>query len=455
MRDLNVTQLLHSDVDPAELWSEYLVAAKSEELGAYLSLRDGIPTCFDSPLSIAPLAVKDLFCTKDFPTTAASLVLQDFNPGYDATAVKLVQAAGIETIGKTNMDEFAMGGSNEYSAYGVVHNPLDFSRVAGGSSGGSAAAVAGGLAAWALGSDTGGSVRQPASFCGIVGFKPSYGAISRFGMIATASSLDQCGVLTRSVSDARLLTSILAKEDERDMTCLGESIAKTSSPKELDGVRIGVCRSWIEAADHSVTQVINQALSYAREAGAILVDVELPHVDAGVAAYYIIVCAEASSNLARYDGVRYAAPASQPETLEELYLNVRSRFGLETQRRIMLGTHVLSAGYAESYYQQAVRARAWIADDFSEVFKKVDVVATPTAPTTAYCIGTLSRDPVSMYMGDVYTVSPSLAGIPAISIPAGYSQDLPVGLQLVGPRHGDDHLLSHAHSFEALLAGVL
>jgi aspartyl-tRNA(Asn)/glutamyl-tRNA(Gln) amidotransferase subunit A len=415
------------------------------------------------PLAGVPIAIKDIFTTQGIPTTAGSKIIEGYRPPYTATAVRKLTAAGARVLGKTNMDEFAMGSSNENSAYGPVLNPWDRGRVPGGSSGGSAAAVAGGLAPAALGTDTGGSIRQPASLCGIVGLKPTYGAISRFGMIAFASSLDQCGPLTRDVTDAALLLGVLQGKDPLDSTSVGiEGGVALPSREDLAGQRFGVPKEIGEAAlDPGVRAVFEATITRIEELGGEIAEVALPHAEHGISAYYVIAPAEASSNLARYDGVRYGLREAGDEDLIEMYETTRSRgFGAEVKRRIMLGTYALSSGYYDAYYGQAQKVRTRIAQDFDTAFGAVDFVVTPTSPSVAFGLGEKTADPLAMYLNDFFTVPMSLAGIPAISIPAGLAAPegagegapgLPVGFQIAAPAFAEQKLLEAAHALEGAL----
>lgn len=412
------------------------------------------PTVSGQNLGGVPLAIKDLLSTKDMPTTCASKILEGFRPVYDATCVELARKSGLVNLGKANMDEFAMGSSNETSAWGPVHNPWDLDKVPGGSSGGSAAAVAGGLAPWALGTDTGGSIRQPASLCGIVGMKPTYGVVSRYGLVAFASSLDQVGPMTKDVEDAALLLEIIAHRDMRDTTSVGpkEPIALEKKDR-LDGVRLGLPKQFMaEGVDPDVKAVIEQNLRQAIEFGAAIVDVDLPHAEYALAAYYLIAPAEASANLARFDGVRYGYRA-QADSLGEMYDRTRAEgFGLEVQRRIMLGTYALSSGYYDAYYGQAQKVRTLIAQDFASVFEHCDLVVGPTSPTVAFGIGERIDNPLAMYASDMLTIPVNLAALPALSIPSGVAQGMPVGFQLIGPAFSENKLLSTAWTFEQAFA---
>jgi aspartyl-tRNA(Asn)/glutamyl-tRNA(Gln) amidotransferase subunit A len=437
-------------------WQE---AAAKDELNAYL-WQDGNGDAAAIAVErarTAPIAVKDIFCTEGVPTTAGSRILEGYRPPYTSTAVQKLIEAGAPVLGKTNMDEFAMGSSNENSAYGPVLNPWDRERVPGGSSGGSAAVVAGGLAPWAIGTDTGGSIRQPAAFCGIVGLKPTYGAISRYGMIAFASSLDQCGPLTRTVKDAALLLGLLQGRDPCDSTSVGiEGGVSIPEREDLSGLRFGVPEQLAgDDWDSGVREVFEQTLKKIEDLGGEIAEVSLPSSEHGISAYYVIAPAEASSNLARYDGVRYGMRAGGDGDLIEMYETTRSEgFGAEVKRRIMLGTYALSSGYYEAYYGQAQKVRTRIAEDFSGAFGSVDFVVTPTAPSVAFKLGEKTDDPLAMYLNDFFTVPMSLAGIPAISIPAGLAEPagggprLPVGFQVAAPAFAEQRLLDAAYALE-------
>jgi aspartyl-tRNA(Asn)/glutamyl-tRNA(Gln) amidotransferase subunit A len=404
-----------------------------------------------APLHGIPLAVKDLFCTEGVPSQAGSRILEGYEPPYTATVVSKLATAGAALLAKTNQDEFAMGSSNENSAFGPVLNPWDRTRVPGGSSGGSAAAVAAGLAPWALGTDTGGSIRQPAALCGVVGLKPTYGAVSRYGMIAFASSLDQAGPLTRDVGDAALLLRHMVGQDECDATSLPfpEPI-ELPAAERLDGVRLGVPRELSEEGiEDGVRTSFRAALVRAEELGASVQPVALPHAPHALSAYYILAPAECSSNLARYDGVRFGLRAPNAKDLLDMYTRTRhDGFGAEVKRRIMLGTYALSAGYYDAYYARAQKVRTKIAEDFRKAFAEVDLILTPTSPTVAFKLGERTADPLAMYLSDYCTVPMSLAGIPAISIPCGVSEGLPVGLQIVGPAFSENRLLDTAFALE-------
>jgi len=406
----------------------------------------------DTPLLGIPFAHKDIFCTRGLRTTCASRMLADFVPPYDAHVTERLDVAGAVLVGKTNMDEFAMGSSNENSAFGAVANPWDGTRVPGGSSGGSAAAVAAGIVPFATGTDTGGSIRQPAAFCGITGLKPTYGRVSRYGMIAYASSLDCGGVLARTAEDCAHVLAALAGHDPRDATSaqrpVDDYVAALDQP--WAGLRIGVAREYFGAGvDHGVAAAVHAALRALEQQGARLVDVSLRNAHHAIAAYYVIAPAEASSNLSRYDGVRYGHRCANPTSLEDLYTRSRAEgFGAEVQRRILTGTYVLSAGYYDAYYLRAQRVRRRIADDFAAAFAEVDLIAGPTTPTPAFRLGEKSGDPLALYAADVNTVAVNLAGLPAISLPAGFVDGLPVGLQLIGPAFAEARLLAAAHRLQ-------
>jgi aspartyl-tRNA(Asn)/glutamyl-tRNA(Gln) amidotransferase subunit A len=448
------------DLTADEYFDAYAEAAAGDELGAFLwRAEPGSANGADGPLRGAPVAVKDLFCTEGVPTTAGSRILEGYRPPYTATAVRKLAGAGARLLGKTNMDEFGMGSSNENSGYGPVLNPWDRERVPGGSSGGSAAAVAGRLAPWAIGTDTGGSIRQPASLCGIVGLKPTYGAVSRYGMIAFASSLDQWGPLTRDVADAALLLRAAEGRDPCDSTSVGiEGGVELPSREDLGGLRFGVPRELsaeVDGMEAGVSEVFQRTLGTIRELGGEVDECELPHAVHGIAAYYVLAPAEASANLARYDGVRYGPRAGTDGDLTAMYERTRAAgFGAEVKRRIMLGTYALSSGYYEAYYGRAQRVRTKIADDFRAAFEQFDYLVSPTSPTVAFKLGERTANPLAMYMSDFCTVPMSLAGIPAISIPAGLGEPdgggpkLPVGFQIAAPAFGESGLLDAAHALE-------
>ena len=399
------------------------------------------------------IAVKDNICTKFSQTSCGSRILGNYRPQYNATAVEKLLDEGAVIIGKTNMDEFAMGSSNENSAFGTVKNPWDTTRVPGGSSGGSAVAVASGVVRAALGSETGGSVRQPASFCGIVGLKPTYGRISRFGLVAFASSLDQIGIFGQTSKDAAKVLGAIAGRDKNDATTADVAVPDYVSEldKDIKGRKIGVPRALFGMGlDAEVRESLENAIENYRSLGAEIIDVELPNSKYSIAVYYILATAEASSNLARFDGVRYGFRAENAHELREMYMKTREEgFGAEVKRRIMLGTYVLSSGYYDAYYAKAQKVRTLLKQDFLNAFEKCDAIITPTAPTTAFKIGEKSDDPLAMYLSDIYTASANLAGIPGISVPCGLSSEgLPIGLQLVGKHWSEDVLLNLASVFE-------
>jgi aspartyl-tRNA(Asn)/glutamyl-tRNA(Gln) amidotransferase subunit A len=404
------------------------------------------------PLAGVPIAVKDNLCTSDMPTTASSRILRGYVPPYDATVVSRLREAGAVIVGKTNCDEFAMGSSTENSSVGPSRNPWDPTRTPGGSSGGSAVAVAAGFVPAALGSDTGGSIRQPAALCGLVGFKPTYGRVSRYGLLAFASSLDQIGPLTRTVSDAALVARVIAGADPSDATAASAPVPDYTSvdPSAAD-LRVGVPPALVsDGVDPEVRRLFEAALDQLRELGASLVDVDLPHASWAIPVYYLVATAEASSNLARYDGVRYGHRTRDAGTLQSMYSRTRDEgFGPEAKRRIMLGTYVLSAGYYDAYYLKAQQVRTLIRRDYDRAFEAVDVVAMPTSPTPAFKLGEKVDDPLQMYLADVFTVSANLAGLPAISVPCGFTNGgLPVGLQLTGRAFDEPTVLRTAGAYE-------
>ncbi|HLM25489.1 MAG TPA: Asp-tRNA(Asn)/Glu-tRNA(Gln) amidotransferase subunit GatA [Thermoleophilaceae bacterium] len=439
------------ELSAPELFEAYRERAAAEELNAFLWVADEAPeTSPDAPLAGVPLAVKDLFCVEGVTSAAGSRILEGHRPAYTATSVARLAEAGAPLLGKTNMDEFAMGSSNENSGFGPVHNPWDRARVPGGSSGGSAAAVAAGLAPWAIGTDTGGSIRQPASLCGVVGLKPTYGAVSRYGMIAFASSLDQAGPLTRDVKDAALLFSHMVGRDPCDSTSL-DFPDELSPPtaERLDGIRFGVPSNLTDdGVEPGVKQVFDGTLQTIEELGGTVRKIDLPNADHGLSAYYLLAPAEASANLARYDGVRFGLRSGDGDLLS-MYEETRGEgFGDEVKRRIMLGTYALSSGYYDALYGKAQRVRTRIAEDFRSAFEAVDVIVTPTSPSVAFRLGERTDDPYSMYLSDYFTVPMPLAGIPALSIPAGLSEGLPVGFQLAGPAFSEGRLLDAGHALE-------
>jgi aspartyl-tRNA(Asn)/glutamyl-tRNA(Gln) amidotransferase subunit A len=400
-----------------------------------------------------PVAVKDNICVKGLQASCGSKILGDYHPPYNATVIERLTKAGAVVIGKTNCDEFAMGSSNENSAFGPVRNPWDTTRVSGGSSGGSATAVAAGIVPVALGSDTGGSVRQPASLCGVVGLKPTYGRNSRYGLVAFASSLDQIGLFARKVEDVARVLGVMAGRDPHDATTADVPVPDyvASLTGDLKGVRLGFPRAlYGEGLDAEVKTSVENVVDVYRELGAEIVDVELPHADYAIAVYYIIATAEASANLARFDGVRYGFRAEDTPELRQMYRRTREEgFGPEVKRRIMLGTYVLSAGYYDAYYLKAQQVRTLIKNDFLEAFKHCDAIITPTSPTPAFAIGEKVDDPLAMYLNDIYTVTANLAGVPGISVPCGLSSErLPIGFQLLGPYWSESTLFKLAHGYE-------
>ncbi|WP_110685222.1 Asp-tRNA(Asn)/Glu-tRNA(Gln) amidotransferase subunit GatA [Salinicola aestuarinus] len=403
------------------------------------------------PLAGLPLAIKDIFCTQGVRTSCGSKMLDNFEAPYNATVVEKLEAAGMISLGKTNMDEFAMGSSNETSYYGAVKNPWDRSAIPGGSSGGSAAAVAAGLAPAAMGTDTGGSIRQPAAFCGITGLKPTYGRVSRYGMIAFASSLDQGGPMARSAEDCAHLLGAMAGHDLRDSTSVSrvvpDYVGELDTP--LAGLKIGLPREYFgDGLDSDVESAIQEAIRVYESLGATVCEVSLPHTHLAVPAYYVIAPAEASSNLSRYDGVRFGHRCHNPADLEDLYKRTRAEgFGDEVKRRILIGTHTLSEGFFDAYYRKAQQVRRLIRQDFLDAFDQVDVLMGPAAPTPAFDLGA-KKDPVSMYLQDIYTIAVNLAGIPGISVPAGFAGKRPVGLQILGQHFAEGQLLNVAHQFQ-------
>ena len=405
------------------------------------------------PLGGVPVGIKDVLSTRGVRTTAGSKILENYIPPYDSTAVARMEAAGAMVLGKMNCDEFAMGSSNENSAYQPVRNPSDLSRVPGGSSGGSAAAVAAAMAVAALGSDTGGSIRQPASFCGVVGLMPTYGRVSRYGLIAFASSLDRIGPLTKTVKDAAIVLRTIAGRDPMDSTSadvpVDDYVAELDKP--VRGMKLGVAKEYFgDGLDEEVRQAVEAAIDKLKGLGCEIVPVSLPHTPYAIPTYYLIATAEASSNLARYDGVRYSHRARGVKTLSEMYRRSRDEgFGAEVKRRILLGTYALSAGYYDAYYLKAQRVRTLLTRDFDEAFRKVDAIVTPTSPTAAFRLGERSNDPLAMYLADIYTVTADLAGIPGISVPCGETgEKLPIGLQILGKHFEEATILRLAQAYE-------
>ncbi len=461
-----LSQALSSgEISSVELTRSYLdrINKYNEELNAYITVCEDSALAQaktadekraggdSSPLLGVPLAHKDIFCTNGVTTTCGSRMLHNFVAPYDATVVEKFNNAGAVMLGKTNMDEFAMGSSNETSFFGPVKNPWGRKRVPGGSSGGSASAVAADLCAMATGTDTGGSIRQPAAFCGITGFKPSYGRVSRWGMIAFASSLDQAGPLCKSAEDAALMTNVMAGLDNKDSTSIDKPVEDYTATlnDSLEGLKIGIPKQhFAEGLTAEVEKGIREALSEYEKLGASIIEVDLPNNHLSVSAYYVVAPAEASANLSRYDGVRYGYRCEDPVDLEDMYKRTRSEgFGDEVKRRILVGTYALSAGYYDAYYKKAQKIRRLIKNDFVEAFKEVDVIVGPTSPHTAFELGA-KTDPVTMYLEDIYTIAVNLAGLPGISIPAGLASGLPIGMQIVGKDFGEAKLLNVAHQFQ-------
>ncbi len=405
-----------------------------------------------APLTGIPFAQKDIFCAKGWQTTCGSKMLANFVAPYDAHVISQFDNVGAVNLGKTNMDEFAMGSSNETSYFGGVKNPWDFTRVPGGSSGGSAAAVSARLCAAATGTDTGGSIRQPASLCGFTGLKPTYGLVSRYGMIAFASSLDQAGPMAKSAEDCALMMNVMAGFDERDSTSLNhpkEDYARDLA-KPLAGLKIGLPKEYFaDGLEANVGAVVQAAIAEYKKLGAEIIDISLPNTQLSIPVYYVLAPAEASSNLSRYDGVRYGHRAGEYGDLNDMYMKSRAEgFGAEVKRRILIGTYVLSAGYYDAYYLKAQQIRRLIAQDFTEAFKKCDIIMGPTAPSTAFKVGEKADDPVAMYLQDIYTIATNLAGLPGMSIPAGFSNGLPVGLQIIGNYFDEARMLNVGHAYQ-------
>lgn len=446
---------IEKTLDSAEKLNETLNSFLSIERNHAIERAESLDASANEnqPLRGFAVAVKDNICTKGMRTSCGSQILNNYNAQYDATAVEKLNAAGAITVGKTNMDEFAMGSSNENSAFGIVRNPWDTERVPGGSSGGSAVAVASGVVRASLGSETGGSVRQPASFCGIVGLKPTYGRISRYGLVAFASSLDQIGIFGQTSKDVADVLGVIAGRDPKDATTAETEVPNYAEElsKNLNGRKIGVPRQLFgEGLDAEVRNAVEKSIENYKDLGAEIVDVELPHSKYSIAVYYIICTAEASSNLARYDGVRYGFRAEDARELREMYFKTREEgFGAEVKRRIMLGTYVLSSGYYDAYYSKAQKVRTLIKQDFQNAFSKCDAILTPTSPTVAFKLGEKSDDPLAMYLSDIYTASANLAGIPGINVPCGISSEgLPIGLHLLGNYWSENTLLNFSHQYE-------
>lgn len=457
-RELTQAHIAHSTKKDKEICA-YVTKSFDEALAQADAVDEKIRFSNNlSPLAGIPVAIKDNILMKGRTATASSKILKEYVAPYDATVIKKLKEHDAVFMGKTNMDEFAMGSSTENSAFFPTKNPRDISRVPGGSSGGSAAAVASDQAIYALGSDTGGSIRQPASFCGVVGLKPTYGAVSRYGVMAMASSLDQIGPLTKTVQDAELVFRAIAGHDAHDATSVASSDAlRTKQPlRSLAGARIGVPKEYfaVEGMDKDVRSIVEQAIQKMERAGAKITEISLPYTAHAISAYYIIMPAEVSSNLARYDGIKYGYStydAGGDGVLAEVYERSRSEgFGKEVKRRIMLGTYVLSAGYYDAYYKKAQQVRTKIKEDFAKAFETVDMIATPTSPTTAFRIGEKTDDPLAMYLADVFTVPVNLAGLPALSLPCGDAGGLPVGLQFIAPWFHEDSLFTAGKAYEQL-----
>jgi aspartyl-tRNA(Asn)/glutamyl-tRNA(Gln) amidotransferase subunit A len=462
-------KLVNQELSIEDLVNTYnaKIKERNHEINAFLSVNEGAileeeiknakTVLQDNPnelLAGIPIAVKDNMLVKGLKATAASKILENYIAVEDATVIKKLKKKGVIILGKTNLDEFAMGSSTEHSAFGPTHNPYNLDLVPGGSSGGSAAAVAADLAMVALGSDTGGSIRQPASFCGVVGFKPSYGAVSRYGLLALSSSLDQIGPMTKNVSDCKIIFEAIAGKDDKDATTV--SLEKNNSSKELKSLKIGLPKEYfVEGLDSEIKTQIDLLIQKIKSTGATVEEVSLPLTSLALPCYYIIMPAEASSNLGRYDGIRYANPNgfNKGENLLDYYLrNKGNGFGKESQRRILLGTYVLSAGYYDTYYKKALQIQEAIRQDFNKVFEQVDYLITPTTPTAAFPIGAKSNDPLSMYLADIFTVSANLAGVPAINLNLGLNKaGLPLGVQLIGKRYQDFSLLDFSEQIEKLI----
>lgn len=451
-KELTVTEINQAYIDRINLREKdiqaFITVLDKEALERSKNISNNL-----SELAGIPIGIKDNICTKNIKTTCASKMLENFVSPYDATVVERLENKGLINIGKLNMDEFAMGGSAEYSAFKVTKNPWNLKAVPGGSSGGSAAAVAANMVPWALGSDTGGSIRQPASFCGVVGLKPTYGLVSRFGLVAFASSLDQIGPITKDVKDAAILLNVIAGHDEKDST--SENINSKDYTQCLQnnvkGLKIGVPKEYFEEGiNQEVKEKLQETIKKYKELGAEIEEFSLDIADYALATYYIIACAEASSNLGRFDGIRYGYRTKNYSNLKELYRNSRSEaFGSEVKRRIILGTYVLSSGYYDAYYKKAQQVRTLVQKEFDEAFKKYDVLLTPTSPTVAFKIGERSNNPLEMYLADICTVPVNIAGLPAISIPIAVdSNGMPIGMQLIGNRFEEEKILNAAYTLE-------
>jgi aspartyl-tRNA(Asn)/glutamyl-tRNA(Gln) amidotransferase subunit A len=458
--------LKNKKISSRELTEHFLARIKKydAELNSFITVTpeqalqqaDHADKCYSKgsagPLTGIPIAQKDIFCTQGIKTSCASKMLDNFIAPYDASLITAFNQAGMVLLGKTNMDEFAMGSSNETSFYGCVKNPWDLTRVPGGSSGGSSAAVAARLTPAATGTDTGGSIRQPAALCNLTGLKPTYGRVSRYGLIAFASSLDQAGPMTQTAEDAALLMNIMAGFDKKDSTSINEPVPDytQSLNHSLQGLKIGLPKEYFSAdLDPNIAACLENAIKHYEGLGASIHTVSLPNCHLVIPLYYIIASAECSSNLARYDGIRYGYRCSNPHDLRDLYERTRAEgFGDEVKRRILMGTYVLSAGYYDAYYVKAQKIRNLMIQDFAQAFKQVDILIGPTAPSTAFKLGEKTKDPVSMYLSDIYTIAVNLAGLPALSIPVGFSDGLPVGMQLISPAFTEAKLLNVAHRYQ-------
>ncbi len=476
LHELTIVQahegLRKKDFSSLELTKAFLARIEKEDkkIGAFINLSPEMALSaakkFDEKmggrdfhlLAGIPAAIKDNILVEGERCTAGSKILEDYVASYDATVIRKIKEAGAVILGKTNMDEFAMGASGENSAFFPARNPLDLKRVPGGSSSGSAVAVAADFSVYALGSDTGGSIRQPASFCGVVGLKPTYGAVSRYGLIAMASSLDQIGPITKTVEDARIIFEVIRGQDELDSTSLELKIKNQISKIKINKLRIGIPKEYfIKGIDPKVESMVKKGIEKIKESGVKIEEISLPHTEYALACYYIIVPSEVSANLARYDGIKYGMseirnPKSKIQNLLDVYLKSRQDgFGDEVKRRIMIGTYALSSGYYDAYYLRAQKARTLIKKDFEEAFKKVDLILTPTCPTTAFKIGEKKKDPISMYLADIFTVSVNLAGLPAMSIPCGKVEGLPVGLQIIGSWFEEEKIFYFAQTLEQQL----
>ena len=466
-----IEKLKNKEITSEEIVKAYIknIDEKEKDIGAFITplkeqaieqakevdkkVENGEISREESIFAGIPIGIKDNINTKGIATTCASKMLENYISPYNATVVEKLENEQVINLGKLNMDEFAMGASTEYSAFHLTHNPVNLSRVPGGSSGGSAAAVAAREVPWALGSDTGGSIRQPASFCGIVGLKPTYGLVSRYGLVAFASSLDQIGPLTKDVRDSAILLNLITGHDEKDSTSV--NVEKKDYTKflinDVKGFKIGVPKEFLaEGINPEVKESIKKAIEKYKELGATVEEISLDIAEYSLATYYIIACAEASSNLGRYDGIRYGYRTKDYTDVDSLFINSRSEgFGEEVKRRIILGTYVLSSGYYDAYYKKAQKVRTLVMNEFNKAFEKYDVILTPTSPTTAFEIGTRSNNPLEMYLADICTVSVNIAGLPGMSIPCGNDKDgMPIGLQIIGPRFGEDKIFRAAYTFE-------